>query len=142
MMTSLQHSSHSWLYLQKKQRPCINYMEIFQQDVNTSLRATLVDWLVGVSQQLKLVSETLFLAVNYIDRFLSQGAVPCSKLLLVGITCMMIAAKYEEIHPPMINKFCCITDNTYPLEEMLAMERQVHVSRSHMFLSCAMCCVT
>lgn len=111
--------------MQRKRRPCINYMEVVQQDVNTSMRAILVDWLVEVSQEYKLVSETLFLAVNYIDRFLSQGAVPRRKLQLVGITCMLIAAKYEEIYAPQIDEFCYITDNTYTRDEMLAMEQQV-----------------
>lgn len=90
------------------------------------MRAILVDWLVEVSQEYKLVSETLFLAINYIDRFLSQGAVPRRKLQLVGITCMLIAAKYEEIYAPQIDEFCYITDNTYTRDEMLAMEQQVH----------------
>lgn len=104
-------------------------MEVVQQDVNTSMRAILVDWLVEVSQEYKLVSETLFLAINYIDRFLSQGAAPRRKLQLVGITCMLIAAKYEEIYAPQIDEFCYITDNTYTREEMLAMEQQVHCDR-------------
>ena len=163
-MTSLQHSSHSWLYLQKKRRPCINYMEVVQQDVNTSMRATLVDWLVEFSQKYKLVPETLFLAVNYIDRFLSQRAVPRRKLQLVGITCLLIAAKYEEMYAPTTDKICNFTDNTYTREETLAMEQKVHphvtiAQNAHyvpasmllakaavrgvklqMFLSCAVCC--
>ena len=110
---------------QRKRRPCINYMEVVQQDVNTNMRAILVDWLVEVSQEYKLVSETLFLAINYIDRFLSQAPAPRRKLQLVGITCMLVAAKYEEIYAPQIEEICYITDNTYTRDEMLAMEQQV-----------------
>ena len=36
-----------------------------------------------------------------------------SKLQLLGVSCMFIAAKYEEIYPPGIKKFADITDNTY-----------------------------
>ncbi|KAL0039838.1 hypothetical protein WJX77_009647 [Trebouxia sp. C0004] len=110
---------------ERKRRPCLNYMESVQQDVNTSMRGILVDWLVEVAQEYKLVSETLFLAVNYIDRFLSCEVAPRRKLQLVGITCMLVAAKYEEIYAPQIEDFCYITDNTYAREEVLAMEQQV-----------------
>ena len=39
-----------------------------QPDINMNMRAILVDWLVEVSEEYKLHDETLFLAVNYIDR--------------------------------------------------------------------------
>lgn len=103
----------------------MNYMEAVQQDANAHMRGILVDWLVEVAQEYKLVSETLFLAVNYIDRFLSCEVSPRRKLQLVGITCMLIAAKYEEIYAPQIEDFCYITDNTYSREEVIAMEQQV-----------------
>ena len=34
-------------------------------------------------------------------------------VLQVGVTAMLIAAKYEEIYAPNIEEFCYITDNTY-----------------------------
>lgn len=49
-----------------------------------------------------MLPETLFIAVNLIDRFLSARAVVVAKLQLVGITCLLIAAKYEEICAPSI----------------------------------------
>ena len=54
-------------------------------------------------QEYKLVSDTLFLGVSCIDRFLSVRNVPRSKLQLVGVTCMMLAAKYEEIYAPTVS---------------------------------------
>ena len=36
--------------------------------INSKMRAVLVDWLVDVQQQFKLLQETLFLAVSIIDR--------------------------------------------------------------------------
>ena len=63
-----------------------------QPDVTYSMRSILVDWLVEVADEYRLHTETLFLAVNYIDRFLSQMAVQRPKLQLVGAACMLIAA--------------------------------------------------
>ena len=63
-----------------------------QPDITFSMRSILVDWLVEVTEEYRLHTETLFLAVNYIDRFLSHMAVLRPKLQLVGAACMLIAA--------------------------------------------------
>lgn len=56
------------------------------------MRMILIDWLVEVSEEYKLNSETLCLAVHYIDRFLSYMSVVRAKLQLVGTTAMFIAS--------------------------------------------------
>ena len=86
------------------------------------MRGILIDWLVEVAEEYRLEPETLHLSVNYIDRFLSYVPVARSKLQLVGVTCMLIASKYEEIHPPAVDEFVYISDNTYKREEILHME--------------------
>ena len=53
----------------------------------------------------RLLPETLFLAVNIIDRFLTKRVVSLVKLQLVGVTAMFIAAKYEEIVGPVIEEY-------------------------------------
>ncbi|XP_008275601.1 cyclin-A1 [Stegastes partitus] len=93
-------------------------------EITDSMRAVLVEWLVEVSQEYKLHSETLHLAVNYMDRFLScTGYVKRVKLQLVGTAALMIASKYEEITPPDLNEFVYITDNTYKKKELVRMEQ-------------------
>ncbi|KAJ9525418.1 hypothetical protein QJQ45_003183 [Haematococcus lacustris] len=101
------------------------YLEHFQTDVNSKMRAILIDWLVEVAEEYKLCADTLYLTVNYIDRFLSLYPVQRSQLQLVGVVCMWIAAKYEEIYPPNVTDFCYITDNTYSKEQMVQMEETI-----------------
>lgn len=79
------------ILLQLRNRPKPGYMKK-QQDITSSMRSILVDWLVEVSEEYKLHRETLFLAVNYIDRFLSQMSVQRSKLQLVGAASMFLAS--------------------------------------------------
>jgi len=118
-----------------------NYMSK-QSDITHGMRSILVDWLVEVGEEYKLQTETLHLAVNYIDRFLSTMAVQRSKLQLVGAACMFIAAKYEEIYPPDVGEFVYITDDTYNKRQVLRMEHLVlkvldfdlAVATSHLFL--------
>mmetsp|Transcript_20171 Transcript_20171/g.47714 ORF Transcript_20171/g.47714 Transcript_20171/m.47714 type:complete len:411 (+) Transcript_20171:53-1285(+) len=102
-------------------RPRPSYMEI-QPDINGKMRAILVDWLVEVHMKYRLREETLFLAVNLIDRYLSSLPVIRRRLQLVGVTAMFVAAKFEEINPPRASNFVYITDSTYSKEELLQME--------------------
>ncbi|KAH9695278.1 cyclin-A3-1 [Citrus sinensis] len=105
------------LEIEDKMRPLPNYMEKVQNDISINMRQTLVDWLVEVLEEYKLVSDTLYLTVSYVDRFLSSHALSRNKLQLLGVCCMLIASKYEEISPPHVEDFCYITDNTYMKEE-------------------------
>ncbi|KAF8400732.1 hypothetical protein HHK36_014032 [Tetracentron sinense] len=106
-------------------RPCSNFMETLQRDITQSMRGILVDWLVEVSEEYNLVPDTLHLTVYLIDRFLSQNYIERQRLQLLGITCMLIASKYEEICAPRVEEFCFITDNTYAKGEVLKMEIEV-----------------
>ncbi|KAF5466670.1 hypothetical protein F2P56_016577 [Juglans regia] len=106
-------------------RPYPNFMETMQRDITQSMRGILVDWLVEVSEEYKLVSDTLYLTVYLVDSFLTQNYIERQRLQLLGITCMLIASKYEEICAPHVEEFCLITDNTYTREEVLELEIQV-----------------
>ncbi|KAK9814321.1 hypothetical protein WJX72_004031 [[Myrmecia] bisecta] len=116
---------HHLFQAETRRRPSTTYMETLQRDINATMRGILVDWLVEVAQEYKLVSDTLYIAVGFIDRYLSAREVVRAKLQLVGVACMLIAAKYEEIYAPQIEEFCYITDNTYSREEILAMEHEI-----------------
>lgn len=106
-------------------RPNSDFMEKVQRDVTQSMRGVLVDWLVEVSEEYKLVADTLYLTVYLIDSFLSQHYIERQKLQLLGITCMLISSKYEEMCAPSVEEFCFITDNTYKKSEVVKMEGQV-----------------
>ncbi|AES68057.2 carboxy-terminal domain cyclin [Medicago truncatula] len=112
-------------------RPYPNFMETVQQDITPSMRAILVDWLVEVSEGYKLQANTLYLTVYLIDWFLSKNCIERERLQLLGITCMLIASKYEEVNAPRIEDFCFITDNTYTKEEVVKLESLVLKSSSY-----------
>ncbi|KAI3821247.1 hypothetical protein L1987_08810 [Smallanthus sonchifolius] len=108
-----------------KKRPAVDFMERVQKDINASMRAILIDWLVEVAEEYRLVPDTLYLTINYIDRYLSGNLMDRQRLQLLGVACMMIASKYEEICAPQVEEFCYITDNTYFKDEVLQMESSV-----------------
>lgn len=102
-----------------------NYCEEVQRDIRPKMRAVLVDWLVEVIEEYRLLPETLYAAVQYLDRYLSVRSVDKQKLQLLGCACMLIAAKFEEIYMPMAGEFVYITDSAYTRQEILAMEGEV-----------------
>ncbi|XP_059658059.1 cyclin-A2-2 [Cornus florida] len=106
-------------------RLSVNYMEILQRDITQSMRGILIDWLVEVLEEYRLVPDTLYLTVSLIDRYLSQNYIEKQRLQLLGVTCMLIASKYEEVCAPRVEEFCFVTDNTYTRAEVLKMESQV-----------------
>ncbi|CAN6999641.1 unnamed protein product [Brassica oleracea var. botrytis] len=109
------------LEVKEKSRPLMDYIDKVQKDVTPNMRGVLVDWLVEVAEEYKLLSYTLYLDVSYIDRFLSLQIVNRQKLQLLGVSSMLIASKYEEILPPNVEDFCYITDNTYTKQEIVKM---------------------
>lgn len=93
------------------------------QEIKPRMRAILLDWLNEVCEVYKLHRETYYLALDYLDRYLSSN-VSISKtfLQLIGITCLFIAAKVEEIYPPKLSEFAYVTDGACSEEDILQQE--------------------
>ncbi|KAJ7637703.1 cyclin [Mycena polygramma] len=108
--------------LEEKMMPGADYMT-HQNEITWAMRQTLVDWLLQVHLRYHMLPETLWIAVNIVDRFLTHRTVSLIKLQLVGVTAMFIAAKYEEILAPSVEEFVYMTENGYNKEEILKGER-------------------
>lgn len=69
-----------------------DYIVTVQKDVTANMRGVLVDWLIEVAEEYKLVSDTLFLTISYIDRYLSSNVLNRQRLQLLGVSSMLIAS--------------------------------------------------
>lgn len=98
------------------------YMDT-QNEIDWTLRGVLVDWLIDTHSKFRMLPETLFLALNVVDRFLTVRTITLNKLQLVGLTAMFIAAKYEEVLCPSVANFLYLADGGYTTEEILKAER-------------------
>lgn len=78
--------------MEAKRRPLTDYIEKVQKDVTSNMRAVLVDWLVEVAEEYKLQSDTLYLTVSYIDRYLSKSVMDRKRLQLLGVSSMLVAS--------------------------------------------------
>lgn len=91
--------------------------------IQSRMRAILLDWLMEVCEVYKLHRETYYLAVDYLDRYLTANLkLPKTRLQLIGITCLFTAAKVEEIYPPKIAEFAYVTDGACTEDDIVKQE--------------------
>mmetsp|Transcript_22766 Transcript_22766/g.56420 ORF Transcript_22766/g.56420 Transcript_22766/m.56420 type:complete len:469 (+) Transcript_22766:274-1680(+) len=98
-----------------------------QPHINETMRCILVDWLIEVHYKFKLFPETLYLTVNILDRFLSETPEIVTKrdLQLVGVTSLLVSAKYEEMYVPELRDLTYICDGAYTEAKILRMEEKI-----------------
>ncbi|XP_012585730.1 PREDICTED: G2/mitotic-specific cyclin-B3 [Condylura cristata] len=113
-------------YMRKREEKFIlrKYMTR-QTDINSDMRAILVDWLVEVQMTFEVSHETLYLAVKLVDHYLMAAICKKEKLQLLGSTAFLIAAKFEEATPPCLDDFLYICNDIYQRNEMLSMEMRI-----------------
>lgn len=108
--------------VEKILRPKSDYLDK-QSDLNSKMRRVVVDWMVEVQVRLGLRKDTLFLAVNMLDCFLSKASCSRKDLQLIAVVALMMAAKFDEIYWPNIEEYVFISANTYSKKKLLAAER-------------------
>eukprot|EP00929_Paragymnodinium_shiwhaense_P063395 TRINITY_DN31669_c0_g1_i1.p1 TRINITY_DN31669_c0_g1~~TRINITY_DN31669_c0_g1_i1.p1 ORF type:complete len:392 (-),score=74.41 TRINITY_DN31669_c0_g1_i1:543-1649(-) len=93
-----------------------------QAEICYRMRAILIDWMIEVHMKYTLKRETLYLAVNLVDRYLSKRQLPRKDLQLVGLSALWIAAKFEEIYPPDLAEFTYMTQHSVTSAAAIRME--------------------
>ncbi|KAM0033572.1 putative cyclin domain-containing protein [Helianthus debilis subsp. tardiflorus] len=111
--------------MDSKRRPMPGYIEKVQKDFSVDTRLQLVLLLVQIAERFQLCSETLHLAVSYMDRFLSTNVVNVKSVSLLGLSSLIIAAKYEDTYPLDAEDLRCYYANSHTKQEVLKMEADV-----------------
>jgi len=96
-----------------------------QTEVKDTSRGFLVEWIIDVHRKFRLMSETLYVTVGIIDRYMAQVPIKKAQLHLLGVTALLIATKYEEIYPPELKDLLNISENKFTKTEVLKMENQI-----------------
>jgi hypothetical protein len=113
-----------WRQLELELRVDPNYMER-QPEVEWEMRHTLICWLVQIHAQFKMNVETLHLTIHLIDRTMTHKVISVNKLQLVGVSALLVAAKFEEIMAPSVHDLSYFTDFAYSSEEIIRAERHL-----------------
>ena len=89
------------------------------------MRRILIDWLIDVHKKFRLQTKTMFMAVNLIDRYLEVQPIKKQNFQLLGITCLLMASKYEEIYPPPLSEYTYVCADAYVDNDLKTMEGDV-----------------
>uniref|UniRef100_A0A671Q4R5 G1/S-specific cyclin-E1 n=1 Tax=Sinocyclocheilus anshuiensis TaxID=1608454 RepID=A0A671Q4R5_9TELE len=114
-----------WNNLLRKDKLYLRDTHVLERHPNLQpkMRAILLDWLMEVCDVYKLHRETFYLGQDYFDRFMAtQDNVLKTTLQLIGISCLFIASKMEEIYPPKVHQFAYVTDGACTEDDILSME--------------------
>ncbi|KAH0793272.1 cyclin-A1 [Histomonas meleagridis] len=98
--------------------------ELFQiqSNITPRMRSTVIDWLVDVHRKMKMHTDTLYLTVYLIDRYLSKFDLDKSKFQRLGCAALLIASKNYEIYPPSIDDLVELADKSFTRTALIRME--------------------
>ncbi|KAM0786621.1 hypothetical protein ACM66B_002073 [Microbotryomycetes sp. NB124-2] len=98
-----------------------------QPELQWYMRAYVVDFLIEIHQQHRLRPETLYLAINIVDRYVSRRIVFKKHYQLVGCAALWIAAKFEDAKDrvPTVPELCQMCDGAYDESAFIQMEGHV-----------------
>ena len=107
-----------------KIKPIYGYMAS-QSDINIKMRAILVDWLIEMHDKFNFKSQTLYQTIWLIDTYLSLKYIKRSNFQLLGLGCMYISCKFNEIFYPILKDCIEISDGAYTKEDLLNIEKDI-----------------
>jgi len=89
---------------------------------NINKRASLINHLYQVKSKLKLYPETFEISINLLDRYMTteNNGICEENFYLLGLVCIFIASKYEEVQPVTLKDMLRLTSNNK--KEFLSLE--------------------
>jgi len=94
------------------------YPELLKShQVSSFMRTKMVDWMFEVFNAYECAVETYFLAVYTIDKFLNNTKmiINNNNFHLIGVTCIHIATKFEDVFPLNAYKIECLAFNRFTM---------------------------
>lgn len=101
---------------------------LMKHKITPALRSRMVDWMIEVLTNFKCDDQTFFLAVSILDRYFKNKSETreISDLHIIGVTCMFISSKYEDIYPlKMKMVFEKIAHKKLPIEKIKGLEMEI-----------------
>lgn len=85
----------------------------------------MVIWTIEVQCQYKLSTECFQLAIHILNQFLSTMPISTSRLHLLNLTAVHMAAKIEEVAPPGLKKLMAVSEGKFSRKDVREMEHQI-----------------
>lgn len=97
-------------------------------EISSEYRTKMIDWMAEVLHTFKCSDQTYFLSVYLMDRYFknSEKVIHSSNLHIIGVCCMYIASKYEDVIPLLMKTIVRkIGHNKFTIEEIEAKEIEI-----------------
>ena len=102
------------------------YLENEESEITPEMRTVAVDWLVLIHHKIfKFKENTLFLAIQIFDRYLSKVIVDTDKAELLLLSSFMLASKHNEIDYVNMKEALQLVKNKFTKEEIINMEYEI-----------------
>ena len=92
---------------------------------NEKNRGIIFQWLIKNNHNWKLNDDTIFMAMNIMDRYISKYKVKNSEFQLIGIASYFIASKYEDIYPQYLDELSKICNFIYTPDDIIKKEYEI-----------------
>ena len=93
--------------------------------INEKSRSRIFQWLVYNNYYLNLNDNTIFMAMNILDRYISKYKVENSEFQLVAISSYLIASKFEDIYAPTVDSLSEICNYIYVNNDIIRKEHEI-----------------
>ena len=115
-----------------------NYKIIYKKEliIKSELRLEILLWMMKTCEEFAFKRDTFHNASFYFDMFLSSISLNSSKLKnhnlkdksyieLIGLTCIVISAKIEEIQLPRLKEYHELLNSKYNINSIIEMEKKI-----------------
>lgn len=107
-----------------------NIKSASNKEITPQMRGILVKWIIQVGEKFKVKPETIHICVQLIDFVLivKGSTINKSNYQLLGVSCLFVASKFNEIHTHDAEKYVMVCDGQYTLEQMFEMESVILIA--------------
>ena len=108
----------------------INYKNILknQKKIKWNDRLHTLCWMMKTCEEFAFKRDTYYYACNYFDNYLafSKEKIKNEKILeLIGITCISISGKIEEVQIPKLKEYANSIDKSFEIKDIIDMEQKI-----------------
>ena len=127
-------------YINKKKYINPFYLENEDSEITPEMRTIAVDWLVLIHYKIFKFSEnTLFLAIQIFDRYLSKVDLNTEQTELLLYTSFMLASKHNEIDYVNMQETLKLSQDKFSKEQIIKMELEILIKLDFEILAPTMC---
>lgn len=96
-----------------------------KSEISPKMRFILIEWIIKIHKSFDMNFNSLFLAIHILEKYSLKNIIKKNKYQLVGLVCLWIASKYEEIYPRKIKDYILICDNAFSKNDIIETEKKI-----------------